>query len=282
MCGIAGIFLIKQSGEPPSPEAIRSMTDALEHRGPDGSGLFENKRIALGHRRLSIIDLSANGAQPMFNEDRSLVLVFNGEIYNFQILRTMLELDGHTFLSNSDGEVIVHLYEKYGTACVQFIEGMFAFCIYNLKDQSIFLARDRLGEKPLFYALLGDYFYFASEIKSLLSVRYFPKKLSSIGIRAYFNYHQIPAPQTIYEGIEKVRPAHWIQINSNGGCRSESYWDLEFANKPKLSAEHLFENLQALMTDSVLKVSRCDVPLGALLSGVLIHHLFWRLQNRLV
>jgi asparagine synthase (glutamine-hydrolysing) len=267
MCGIAGIFLTKQLGESPSPREIRSMTDALEHRGPDGSGLFENKRIALGHRRLSIIDLSANGAQPMFNEDRSLVLVFNGEIYNFRKLRAMLEIDGHTFNSNSDGEVILHLFEKYGSECVQYLEGMFAFCIYDLKEQSIFLARDRVGEKPLFYASLGDYFYFASEIKSFLSIGHFPKRLSACGIRAYFNYHQIPAPATIYEGIEKVRPAHWMQVNTNGVRRTESYWDVEFADKLKLSDEESLDNLQALMTDSVIKMSTCDVSIGVLLSG---------------
>jgi len=267
MCGIAGIFVTKQFGDAPSSQAIRSMTDTLTHRGPDGSGLFENERVALGHRRLSIIDLSANGSQPMFNEDRSLVLVFNGEIYNFLKLRKMLEIDGHIFRSNSDGEVIVHLFEKYGTSCVQYLEGMFAFCIYNSRDHSIFLARDRIGEKPLFYASVGDSFYFASEIKAFFSIEHFPKKLSPSGIRAYFNYYQIPAPETIYKGIEKVRPAHWMLVNTNGFRRSEAYWEVEFANKPKKSEEESVENFRALMTDSVANMSTSDVPIGILLSG---------------
>ena len=267
MCGIAGIFMTKQFGEVLNLQAISSMTDALSHRGPDGSGLFENDRIALGHRRLSIVDMSASGAQPIFNEDRSLVLVFNGEIYNFQELRQMLELDGHIFLSNSDGEVIVHLFEKYGTSCVEYLEGMFAFCIYNSKDQSIYLARDRLGEKPLFYAYVRDTFYFASEIKAFFSIEHFPKKLSASGIRAYFNYQQIPAPATIYEGIEKVRPAHWVQIKTNAVLRSESYWKVEFANKPKISEEEALESLRTHITNSIIKMCSYDFPIGILLSG---------------
>ena len=267
MCGIAGIFVTTEFGEAPSPHAIRSMTDTLAHRGPDGSGLFENNRIALGHRRLSIIDLSANGAQPMFNEDRSLVLVFNGEIYNYRELRTMLECDGHIFRSNSDGEVIVHLFEKYGTTCVRYLEGMFAFCIYNSRDQAIFLARDRVGEKPLFYATVGDRFFFASEIKAFFSMTDFPKKLSASGIRAYFNYYQIPAPETIYDGIEKVLPAHWMLIDTNGARKTESYWQVECTKKPKISADEAVESLRALMTDSIFKMSTSDVPIGVLLSG---------------
>jgi len=267
MCGIAGIFVIGPQEDADRLSAIDKMTLTLAHRGPDASGTFRSSRVALGHRRLSIIDLSENAAQPMFNEDRTLVLVFNGEIYNFRELRVLLEREGHVFRSNSDGEVILHLYEKYGSSCVKHLEGMFAFCIYDVRRQTIYLARDRIGEKPLFYATVGDCFYFASEIKAFFAIEGFPKRISPEGVRAYFNFIQIPAPVTIFQFVKKLRPAHWLIVDCTGATTIESYWRIDFTQKARLSTQEAVDHLHGLMVDSVSKMLISDVPIGIMLSG---------------
>ena len=246
---------------------VESMAATMVHRGPDASGVLRSGRGALGHRRLSIIDLSDDAAQPMFNEDRTVALVFNGEIYNFCDLRTELEARGHRFRSHGDGEVILHLFEEYGTGCVEHLEGMFAFAVYDLTAERLFLARDRIGEKPLHYAVVGDEFYFASEIKALFASGRVAKQLSAGGIAAYFNYVQIPAPATIFEGIHKLPAAHWMVVDSQGVGEPRPYWHLDYCAKIEVSTEQAVDRLHALMIDAVEKMLVSDVPLGIMLSG---------------
>ena len=171
MCGICGYYGIKDS------ETIKVMTKLLEHRGPDNFGYFTDDKVSLGHRRLSIIDLSEKGKQPMSNEDGSIWVIYNGEIYNFKELREELEKKGHKFKSNTDTETIIHAYEEYGKDCLQKFNGMFSFCIYNSNKKELFLARDRLGKKPLYYYWNGKEFIFASELKSILATNFFKKEL---------------------------------------------------------------------------------------------------------
>ncbi|MBT5469023.1 MAG: asparagine synthase (glutamine-hydrolyzing), partial [Nitrospina sp.] len=260
---------------------VVGMTDALTHRGPDDKGLFFNDRVGLGHRRLSIIDLSMNAKQPMFNEDGSLALIFNGEIYNFKELREQLLAKGHIFKSNSDSEVILHLYEEYNTKCAQKLEGMFAFAVYDINHETLFIARDRVGEKPLYYYKDKYAFYFSSEIKSFFTLEHFEKKLSPEGVYAYFNNVQIPAPQTIFQGVKKFLPAHWLLLNSEGREIVEPYWHVDCTKKNKLSALEAKEHLKLLMLDSVKKMSVCDVPIGLLLSGGVDSSLILALSSEL-
>ena len=280
MCGISGIFLFDKA-QKNKLRLVVGMTDALTHRGPDDKGLFFNDRVGLGHRRLSIIDLSMNAKQPMFNEDGSLALIFNGEIYNFKELREQLLAKGHIFKSNSDSEVILHLYEEYNTKCAQKLEGMFAFAVYDINHETLFIARDRVGEKPLYYYKDKYAFYFSSEIKSFFTLEHFEKKLSPEGVYAYFNNVQIPAPQTIFQGVKKFLPAHWLLLNSEGREIVEPYWHVDCTKKNKLSALEAKEHLKLLMLDSVKKMSVCDVPIGLLLSGGVDSSLILALSNEL-
>lgn len=243
------------------------MTSVLAHRGPDDNGYFFDERVALGHRRLSIIDLSKNARQPMFNEDESLALVFNGEIYNFKKLRNFLEKKGHLFKSVSDSEVILHLYEEYGVECTKYLEGMFAFSIFDLNKKTLYLARDRVGEKPLYYIKNSNGFYFSSEIKSFYKLNFFNKKISTEGIYAYFNNIQIPAPQTIFDDVKKLRPAHWLLLDMHGNEKEKPYWHVNCTYKTKLSLEDAKIELDTLLLDSVKKVLVSDAPTGLLLSG---------------
>jgi asparagine synthase (glutamine-hydrolysing) len=278
MCGIAGIFLL-DSANKDKLKSIKKMTDVLTHRGPNDEGFYFKDKIGLGHRRLNIIDLSANAKQPMFNEDHSLVLVFNGEIYNFQELRKDLIKKGHTFKSQSDSEVILHLYEEHQTDCTKYLEGMFAFAIYDIKREKLFLARDRLGEKPLYYYKTRNGFYFSSEIKSFFMLDDFEKKISSEGLHTYFNNIQIPAPQTIFEGVKKIRPAHGFLLDSRGHETEKPYWKVDCTKKTKLSIGDAKEQLNLLMLDSVKKMLVSDVPIGLLLSGGVDSSLLLALAN---
>jgi asparagine synthase (glutamine-hydrolysing) len=267
MCGIAGVLLKEERGGLDTLRAIRPMVQALQHRGPDGSGFYESSAVALGHRRLSIIDLSDNARQPMFNEDASLVLVFNGEIYNFRELREDLQKRGHRFRSAGDSEVILHLYEEHAEDCVTHLEGMFAFAIYDLKRRRVYLARDRVGEKPMYYYRDRSAFYFASEIKSFSAIPGFEKRLSKEGLLHFFNYIQIPAPHTILEGVSKLQAAHWMTVDASGQERVNPYWRLRFDRKEQISEEEATQRLSVLMRESVSKMLVSDVPLGLLLSG---------------
>lgn len=265
MCGIAGIYLFKNHSE--QLDQIEVMTQALSHRGPDDEGYFINDKVALGHRRLSIIDLSSNAKQPMFNEDSSLVLVFNGEIYNFRELKKLLIAKGHRFKSACDSEVVLHLYEDYGVECARYLEGMFAFAIYDIRQKTLYFARDRVGEKPLYYFKNKEGFYFSSEIKSFFGLDNFEKKISEVGLYAYFNYIQIPSPHTIFDSVKKLHPAHWLFVNSDGDEILKPYWHVDCSKKTKVPIAEAKNQLKELMLDSVEKTLISDVPVGVMLSG---------------
>ncbi|PYX48219.1 MAG: asparagine synthase (glutamine-hydrolyzing) [Acidobacteria bacterium] len=265
MCGIAGIVTNETGGV--DTATIHRMCQTIVHRGPDDEGIFVKDGVGLGMRRLSIIDL-AGGHQPVFNEDRNVWIVYNGEIYNFKQLRQELEARGHRFASNTDTEAIVHLYEDMGADCVQKLRGMFAFAIYDERERKLLLARDRLGKKPLHYAFSKGRLLFGSEIKSILEVA--PELASPINSEAlaqylYFGY--IPDPLTAFTSIQKLPPGHILEFQ-NGEIRTRQYWDLpQFATHAPASEEECLEELEHKLAEAVRIRLISDVPLGALLSG---------------
>ncbi len=265
MCGIAGRFNYDPS-HPVDADVLASMTDAVAHRGPDSAGYFQAPGIGLGHRRLSIIDL-ATGDQPLANEDGQVQVVFNGEIYNFAEVRAELMARGHRFRTHSDTEIIVHGYEEWGERCVERFRGMFAFALYDANTRRLLLARDRLGVKPLYYAEVPGGIVFGSEIKSLLQDADVPRDWRPEAIDAYLTLLFIPAPHTVYAGVQKLPPAHTL-VAENGRVRIAKYWDLEFTGigDPRREDDYL-EELDALLRDAVSLRLISDVPLGAFLSG---------------
>ncbi len=264
MCGIAGILF--DDGAPPKARAlVDRMTTALTHRGPDECGYHVDHRAALGHRRLSIIDLKT-GQQPLYNEDRSVCVVFNGEIYNFQEVRARLIAEGHVFRTNSDTETIVHAYEQWGDRCVDRFRGMFAFAIRDLRHDRLFLARDRFGKKPLFYASYGGKFVFASEMKAILTDPAFVRQLDEEAVASYFMFSYIPAPLTIFRGIRKLLPGHVMAVEG-GRIRETKYWDLEYAPNRARSEASFIDEYTERMSSAVGIRLISEVPLGAFLSG---------------
>jgi len=211
MCGICGFFQFDPV-KPVELSGLRAMADSISHRGPDDAGYHTEPGIGLGHRRLSIIDLDS-GQQPMSNEDNSVWIVFNGEIYNFQELRPELEAKGHRFRTNSDTEVIIHLYEQFGEECFSRLRGMFALALWDRNQRKLVLARDRLGKKPLYYSLTKDGLYFGSEIKAIQAA-VGNWDLDASALADYFTTFYIPAPKTIYSGVKKLRPAHYLVATS--------------------------------------------------------------------
>ncbi len=266
MCGICGKIYFDRS-RPVDERLIRQMTDVLQHRGPDDSGVFVSGSIGLGHRRLSIIDLSAAGRQPMANEDGSLQIVLNGEIYNYKELRPELEAQGHIFSSQTDTEVVVHLYEQEGPACVQRLRGMFAFAVWDARRQELFLARDRVGKKPLSYAIVDGSLIFASELKSLLKDPALASEVDPVALHHYLTYQYVPGPQTIFKGVHKLPPAHTLLLR-NGNIKTERYWQLSYTDQLQLpQLEDYCDQLRHVFTEAVKIRLRSDVPLGAFLSG---------------
>jgi asparagine synthase (glutamine-hydrolysing) len=264
MCGIAGIYCL--SDRPADVESrIARMTSALVHRGPDACGYHVDDRVALGHRRLSIIDL-ATGQQPLYNEGRSVSVVFNGEIYNFKPTRSRLQALGHVFRTNSDTETIVHAYEEWGERCVDAFRGMFAFAVRDERHDRLFLARDRFGKKPLFYAEYDGQLVFASEIKAILADPRFDRRIDDEALAAYFMLSYIPAPLTIFKGIRKLPPGHTLTID-RGRLRQRRYWDIRFASDHTRSESDTLHELRARLEDAVRIRLISDVPLGAFLSG---------------
>ena len=259
MCGIAGIISANNRG------LIRTMTQAMAHRGPDGEGYFENEDIALGHKRLSIIDLEG-GKQPIANEDGNLQLICNGEIYNSPALRTMLESKGHQFKTHTDVEVILHLYEEYGEQCVNHLRGMFAFAIWDSEKKTLFSARDHMGQKPLFYYQDGDEFIFASEIKALLKTGLIKPEIDLDALWHYVSLRFIPDQYSLFKNIRKL-PAATHLTYSNGEVRTEKYWSPDFCNKLASSESDIEEGLDALLKDTVKMHTLSDVRVGAFLSG---------------
>jgi asparagine synthase (glutamine-hydrolysing) len=267
MCGIVGIFETRTAGAI-SEETLRRMNDSQRHRGPDDGGYFVEPGIGLGHRRLSIIDLST-GHQPLFNEDQSVVVVFNGEIYNYQELIPELTALGHVFRTKSDTEVIVHAWEAWGESCVTRFRGMFAFALWDCNLQTLFLARDRLGVKPLYYALLPDgRLLFGSELKSIVAHGGVPQDLDPHAIEEYFALGYIPEPRTIFRTVAKLPPGHTLACRrgSRRGAATE-YWDVRFTLDNPVSAADASAELVARLQESVRLRMIADVPLGAFLSG---------------
>jgi len=263
MCGIAG--WIDWNRSEPNGDSLRAMTRRLRHRGPDGEGYYEKEGAHLGHRRLSIIDLQT-GAQPLCNEDESVWIVFNGEIFNFQELRENLLERGHQFKTQGDTEVIVHLYEEYGDRCVDHLRGQFAFALWDVNDRRLLLARDRLGQKPLYYYHRGDQLFFASELKSLMCHPAVPRDIDLGALNAYLTYHYVPDPISIVQGVCKLPPAHVMSVDASG-AQLERYWSPDYASKETIDEREAIERLDALLEESVRLRMISDVPLGAFLSG---------------
>jgi len=265
MCGIVGKYNF-QTGEPIPPELIESMCDRIVYRGPDDSGVYTDGAVGLGHRRLSIIDLSENGHQPMASNDGMLWITYNGEIYNFQLLRDNLISKGYTFKSDCDTEVIIYLYQEYGEDCLKYMRGMFAFALWDKKRSLLFLARDRIGKKPLFYYYDGKSFIFASEIKSILEDPFVKREINFEAFYDYFKYLYVPDPKTIYKKIFKLEPGHYL-ICSKGGVKKKEYWDVSFAEESPMDLNNISEELLKTLNESVKLRMISDVPLGAFLSG---------------
>jgi asparagine synthase (glutamine-hydrolysing) len=263
MCGICGIFDLE--GKPINRDMLAWMKQEIQHRGPDGEGECVDGEAGLGHRRLSIIDV-AGGSQPIGNEDDSLQVVFNGEIYNFVELRDELEKAGHRFKTRSDTEVIVHAYEQWGQACVKRFNGMFAFAIWDARRREVFIARDHLGIKPLYYVQAGQTLLFASEIKSLLKHPDCPREVDLEALAELFTYRYVPSPKTLFRRILKLPPAHSMLIR-RGGFYITRFWDWVPQVRSGRSEAEIVEEYRILLEDAVRLQLRSDVPLGLFLSS---------------
>lgn len=270
MCGITGYISFIEN-ETPSIEVLRRMTDAIAYRGPDDHGYWQHGKIGLGHRRLSIIDLSPLGHQPMSVPSLPTKIIFNGEIYNFQEIRTELESKGRTFISKSDTEVILHSYDEWGAQCVERFNGMFAFALYDEKKKVLFIARDRLGVKPLHYYYDKRHFVFASEIKAILRHPHVRKEMDMNAVEHYFAFKYIRAPRTIFKNLFKLNPGHTLTITLDGELETRQYWDpllLHSQRNGYERSEQEYEHeLEGLIDSSVRYRMISDVPVGAFLSG---------------
>ena len=266
MCGIVGIMHLNGT-RPVSRELLEHLNETQHHRGPDAGALHLEPGVGLGHRRLSIIDLST-GQQPLYNEDGSVGVVFNGEIYNYQELIPELAAAGHVFRTRSDTEVIVHGWEEWGEDCVRRFRGMFAFALWDRKRQTLFLARDRLGVKPLYYAVLKDTLIFGSELKAITAHPDFPRELDPFAIEEYFALGYVPEPRTIYRAARKLPPAHTLAVRRGEALpEAREYWDVRFSlNNPIGEADAQAELVERLRESVRLRMIS-DVPLGAFLSG---------------
>lgn len=267
MCGIAGIFHL-ETAKPVDPARVRGMIDAMPHRGPDGAGVWTAPGIGLGHRRLSIIDL-AGGAQPMANEDESLIVTYNGEIYNFAEIRTELESKGHRFTSHSDTEVILHAYRQWGEECVRRFNGMFAFALFDRATQSLWLVRDRLGVKPLHYAQVSDgSVIFGSELKTLLAHPLLRREADLSAVEDFMALGYVPDDACLVAGVKKLGAGETLRLVRGRPLPAPGrYWDVDFSDRSTAKPEALREELTALMRDAVRLRMVADVPLGAFLSG---------------
>jgi len=266
MCGITGIFEFNPQKKF-DLNSLKEMNKAIFHRGPDEEGYFDGGNIGLGSRRLSIIDLTS-GRQPIFNEDKKLVIVFNGEIYNYQVLRHTLLKKGHHFKTNSDTEVILHLFEEEGENCVKKLDGMFSLAIWNIEKKELFLARDPLGKKPLFWAIFENKFIFSSEIKGLLSHKDFKRNIDEESLSKYFLYGFVPAPASIFKNIQKLLPGHFLTIDSTGEAKIKKYWELDYRVQEEFFGEEELENeIIKYLEKAVQKRLIADVPVGVFLSG---------------
>jgi len=264
MCGICGIYDFDREREV-DPNLVQKMCGVLTHRGPDQQGRYLNGNVGLGILRLSIIDL-VSGDQPIHSEDRSRWIVFNGEIYNYQEISEFLRSKGHSFYTRSDTEVILHAYEEFGEACVQKLNGMFAFAIWDGENQRMFLARDRLGIKPLFYHLTPDKLLFGSEIKAILADPTVKREVDHRSLHSYLSLNYMPAPQTMFRGIHQLLPGHSLTC-TRGQVSVKPYWDLRYSVQPGREDRFYMEGFEERLTESIRRRLISDVPLGAFLSG---------------
>ncbi len=265
MCGIVGKYSLS-GNSPISPVLIQAMSDKIVYRGPDDGGVFTDGPVGLGHRRLSILDLSHLGHQPMASPDKKVWITYNGEIYNFLSLKKDLENKGYTFRSNCDTEVIINLYIEYGVACLEKMRGMFAFAIWDVEKETLFLARDRIGKKPLYYFFNGKAIVFASEIKSILADPSVGKEINYEAFSDFFKYMYVPDPKTIYKDIFKLKPGHYL-LCSKEGVSEKEYWDISFTSQTTQSTDNVADELLEILEESVRIRHVSDVPLGAFLSG---------------
>jgi asparagine synthase (glutamine-hydrolysing) len=263
MCGIVG--LVRNDGNAIDEALLTRMCNAIRHRGPDDDGFYVNGPVGLGMRRLAIIDIKS-GQQPIHNQDRSSWIVFNGEIYNYLELREKLEKLGHKFYTNSDTEAIVHAYDQYGVDCAKHLRGMFAFAIWNERTQELFLARDRVGKKPLLYALVNGQLIFASEFTALLLHPEVSREIQPEALDYYLSFMCIPAPLTAYRAIRKLEPGHWLRWR-RGEIETQRYWQPDFTKKLDISEEEAGERTVEILREAVKVRLMSEVPLGAFLSG---------------
>jgi len=265
MCGIAGFVNYLGHDKSKARERLKRMTDSLVHRGPDAEGLYVDDRAALGHRRLSIIDRSG-GNQPIGALNGQVQIVFNGEIYNFRELRAELEADGHRFRTSSDTEVILRGYLKWGVNCLPRLNGMFAFAIWDARKRGLFLARDRVGKKPLYYAQTDDQIAFASELKALRAGNFVAGEIDAQALDCYFTFGYVPTPLSIYTSVKKLPAASYMTV-SPAGSERDRYWDLSFAGVVERDLDEAAEELEPLLDEAVRCRLMSEVPLGAFLSG---------------
>ncbi len=266
MCGIFGVYNF--DGKKIDKDRFIESNNKLAHRGPDGEDYYwdDSYSLALGHRRLSIIDIEG-GNQPMCNEDEKVWITFNGEIYNFKELRYELISKGHTFKSNCDTEVIIHLYEEFGTECVKKLNGIFAFCIWDKRNRSLFLARDHFGVKPLYYYKDKNQFIFASEIKAILHYSDERPSLDLKALNLCFTFRHTPSPLTLFSGINKIPACNTLEVDSAGEIKLSNYWDKNISINHVKSEDEWIESLREKLEDSVKKQLMSDVPIGISLSG---------------
>jgi asparagine synthase (glutamine-hydrolysing) len=265
MCGINGIF--QQIPKFEAASIVLQMNQSLKHRGPDADGIYKNEKLVLGHRRLSIIDVSPQSNQPFHSYHNKFVIVYNGEIYNYQQVKK--KIPEYPFKTDSDTEVIVAAYEKWGKDCLHQLNGMFAFALWDIKKEELFIARDRLGIKPLYYHHSENAFIFSSEMRAILTTGLVPRKINTNSLTDYLRYQTVHAPNTIVEGIQMLMPGHNITL-SNNQLKTYKYWDVTNSyNKEiyKSSYSEIKENVKSLLTDSVRLRLIADVPFGAFLSG---------------
>jgi asparagine synthase (glutamine-hydrolysing) len=264
VCGICGYIHLDKSKRP-SEEVLKSMMSTLDRRGPDEEGAYIKDGVALGHRRLSIIDLKT-GRQPITNEDGSVIIICNGEIYNFPELKARLERRGHLFKTHSDTEAIVHSYEEYGEDCLKYFNGMFSFAIWDIKKQQLFLARDRFGKKPLYYAVFDNQFIFGSELKALLKHPSVKKEMDMGALSKYLAYEYVPSPYSIFKNINKLEAGSKLVLEGSG-YRTGRWWNIDFARNASFDLKAAEEELLVRLKESVRKRLVSDVPLGVFLSG---------------
>jgi len=264
MCGIAGIYNFR-SGRPVAPSELRAMGSSMAHRGPDDEGYYEEGPLGLAHKRLTILDTSRRGRQPMFTEDGQLAITFNGEVYNFLELRAELEAAGHTFQTATDTEVLLRLYQVEGEDMLDKLNGMFAFAIWDRRSKRLFIARDRLGIKPLYFTVGAEGLAFASEIKALLAIAPGKPKVNLEMLDAYMSVGYVPTERTLFQGIEKLQPG-WCMTVDRDGPRGRQYWDLK-PETEEMSEDECVRRSLGLLRDSVRLQLRSDVPLGVFLSG---------------